>query len=87
MRIRKEGLGKSVDQEIPDGDLYVEVTILPHPRFTREGDDLVIPVTLSPARAALGWTTDVATIDGRAIKVEIPPGPSMTEQSGSGARG
>ena len=74
MRIRKEGLGESVDHEIPSGDLYVEVTILPHPRFTRQGDDLEIAIHISPARAALGSISEVETIDGRMIRVEIPPG-------------
>ncbi|MDD1664872.1 MAG: DnaJ domain-containing protein [Methanomicrobiales archaeon] len=74
MRIRKGGLGESMDQELPDGDLYVEVTILPHPRFTRQGDDLEITIHISPARAALGSVSDVETIDGRVIRVEIPPG-------------
>jgi molecular chaperone DnaJ len=74
MRIRKKGLGESRDQEIPDGDLYVEVTILPHPRFTRKGDDLEIGIHISPARATLGSISDVETIDGRVIRVEIPPG-------------
>ena len=74
MRIRKEGLGEAGDQEIPSGDLYVEVTILPHPRFARQGDDLEIAIHISPARAALGSKSDVETIDGRVIRVEIPPG-------------
>ena len=74
MRIRKEGLGESRDQEIPDGDLYVEVTILPHPRLTRQGDDLEASVHLSPARAALGSITEVETIEGKMVRVEIPAG-------------
>jgi molecular chaperone DnaJ len=74
MRIRKEGLGESRDQEIPSGDLYVEVTILPHPRFSRKGDDLEIALHISPARAALGSVSEAETIDGRVIRVEIPPG-------------
>jgi molecular chaperone DnaJ len=74
MRIRKEGLGKGRDPEIPEGDLYVEVMILPHGRFTRKGDDLEIPVHISPPRAALGTAVDVETLDGRLIRVEIPPG-------------
>jgi molecular chaperone DnaJ len=82
MRIRKEGLGESVDQEIPNGDLYVEVTLLPHPRFTRQGDDLEIAIHISPARAALGSISDMETIDGRVIRVEIPPG----IQHGAGVR-
>jgi molecular chaperone DnaJ len=74
MRIRKEGLGESRDQEIPNGDLYVEVLILPHPRFARHGDDLEIEIPISPARAALGSISEVETIDGRVIRVEIPHG-------------
>jgi molecular chaperone DnaJ len=74
MRIRREGLGESVDQEIPTGDLYVEVTILPHPRFTRVRDDLEVAIHLSPARAALGSTAEVDAIKGRSIRVDIPPG-------------
>jgi len=74
MRIRKEGLGESREKEIPSGDLYVEVTILPHPRFTRKGDDLEIAIHISPARAALGSVSEVETIDGRVIPVEIPHG-------------
>jgi molecular chaperone DnaJ len=74
MRIRKEGLGKEMDHEIPRGDLYIEVAILPHSRFTRKGDDLEIPLHVSPARAALGSVTEVETIGGKVLRVEIPPG-------------
>ena len=74
MRIRKEGRGNEGDHEIPNGDLYVEVMILPHSRFTRKGDDLEIPVHISPARAALGSIAEVETIDGKVLRVEMPPG-------------
>jgi molecular chaperone DnaJ len=74
MRIRKEGLGDERDPEIPGGDLYVEVAVLPHERFTRKGDDLETLIRISPARAVLGSEVEIATIDGRAIRVEIPPG-------------
>jgi len=74
MRIRREGLGEERDHEIPNGDLYVEVVILPHDRFTRRGDDLEIPVHISPARAALGTIVEVETVDGKVLRVEIPQG-------------
>jgi DnaJ-class molecular chaperone len=74
MRIRREGLGGEGDDGIPKGDLYVEVEVLPHSRFTRKGDDLEIPVHISPARAVLGSITEVGTIRGRLLRIEIPPG-------------
>lgn len=74
MRIRKEGLGDGRDPGIPGGDLYIEVAILPHDRFTRRGDDLEIPLHISPARAALGSTAGIEMIDGRVIQVAIPAG-------------
>jgi molecular chaperone DnaJ len=74
MRIRKEGLGEGGDTGIPKGDLYVEVQVLPHERLVRKGDDLEIPLPISPARAVLGTTADVEILDGKVLRVEIPPG-------------
>lgn len=74
MRIRKEGLGDRVEDGIPKGDLYIEVTVLPHERFTRMGDDLEMPLHISPARAALGCTAEVMTLHGHSVPVEVPPG-------------
>ncbi|HTY53016.1 MAG TPA: J domain-containing protein [Methanomicrobiales archaeon] len=74
MRIRKEGLGLAGDGEVPTGDLFIEVTVLPHDRLTRKGDDLEVVVPVSPARAALGSEVDVPTVGGKAIRVDIPPG-------------
>jgi molecular chaperone DnaJ len=74
MRIRKEGLGGEGDDGIPRGDLYIEVEVLPHDRFTRKGDDLEISVSISPARAVLGSLTEVETIGGRLLRIGIPPG-------------
>ena len=74
MRIRKEGLGDREDAGIPKGDLYIEVTVLPHERFTRRGDDLEVPLHVSPARAVLGSVTEIMTIRGSPVRVEVPPG-------------
>jgi molecular chaperone DnaJ len=74
MRIRKEGLGYRGDAGIPRGDLYIGVTVLPHDRFTRKGDDLEAPLPLSPARAALGTVAEVVTIHGNTVRVDVPAG-------------
>jgi molecular chaperone DnaJ len=74
MRIKKEGLGDRKEDGIPKGDLYIEVMVIPHDRFTRKGDDLETLFHLSPARAALGCTAGVMTIRGNTVAVDIPAG-------------
>jgi len=54
----------------PAGDLYVTVSVAPHPLFGRAGDDLTLTVPLGFAEAALGTTLRVPTMDGSvAVKV------------------
>jgi molecular chaperone DnaJ len=78
MRIRLTGHGEVGPGGGPAGDLYVEVHELPHPVFTREGEDLHCGVTLPMTTAALGTTLNLKTLDGEE-DLEIRPG----TQSGS----
>lgn len=57
------------------GDALIEVTVEPHPFFTRQGDDihLELPVTLD--EAVLGAKIAVPTIDGM-VAVAVPKGAS-----------
>jgi molecular chaperone DnaJ len=55
------------------GDVYVQVQVLPDPRFVREADDIFSTVDLTITEAALGTTTKVPTLDGEA-ELEFPPG-------------
>lgn len=48
--------------------------VLPHPRFTREGEDgadLVQAETVSLREALLGCTVEIVTLDDRLIRVAI----------------
>ena len=47
----------------PAGDLYVEVTVAPHPTFTRRGNDLHCTVTVPMTAAALGTTLTLPTLE------------------------
>lgn len=55
------------------GDLYVELRLLPHPRFTVDGLDIRSEVAVAPWEAVLGTSVSVATPTGR-VKLKIPPG-------------
>lgn len=55
------------------GDLFVQVTIEPHPLFERSGDDLFMDLKLDVYTAALGGEVRIQTLNGD-IKLRIPPG-------------
>jgi curved DNA-binding protein len=55
------------------GDLYLEVTFQPHPRFRVDGRDVYLDLPVSPWEAALGATLPLATPDGK-LELNIAPG-------------
>jgi molecular chaperone DnaJ len=57
----------------PKGDLYVNVRVKPHKRFTREGDLILSNEEVPMADAALGTTIEVDTVDGP-VKMKVPAG-------------
>lgn len=74
-RIRLAGQGgRGADGGRP-GDLYLIVSIRPHPRYRVEGRDIHVRLPLSAWEAALGTTVAVDTPGGEA-KVKVPPGTS-----------
>lgn len=54
------------------GDLYLEVNVLPHSIFEREGDDLHCEVPVSVYTAVLGGEIKVPTLSGD-VMLNIPP--------------
>ena len=55
------------------GDIYLEVSVRPHPIFGRDGDDLTAVLEVPVADAALGFDTEVETFDGPQ-QVSVKPG-------------
>ena len=70
-RIRLAGEGEAGENGGPNGDLYVQVQVKPHPIFTRDDNDLYCEMPISIATAALGGELEVPTLNGR-IKLKIP---------------
>jgi molecular chaperone DnaJ len=73
-RIRLAGEGEAGARGGPPGDLYIFLSIAPHPFFQRDGADLHFRGTISMVTAALGGSFDVPTIDGGKTTVKIPEG-------------
>lgn len=59
--------------DAPKGDLYVNIRVKPHKKFTREGDLILSTQHISMVEAALGSEIDVETVDGK-VKMKIPAG-------------
>lgn len=70
IRLREHGEALA---NAPKGDLYVNVRVKPHKKFTREGDLILSEEHVSMVDAALGTEIDVETVDGP-IRMKIPAG-------------
>ena len=73
-RLRLSGKGGASPDGGPPGDLYLKVRIAPHPRFTRQGDDLVLVEKIPFSQACLGTEIEVETLEGKRLKVKVPAG-------------
>jgi len=73
-KLRLSGKGNPGSDGGPPGDLYLNINVLPHPLFSREGNDIYIEKTISFSQAALGTTIEVATIDGSTKRIKVSPG-------------
>jgi DnaJ-class molecular chaperone len=71
VRVAGEGGGAAGGR----GDLYLVVTVAPHPLFERKGDDLELNLPITAPEAALGASVEVPTLRGR-VSMKIPPGTS-----------
>lgn len=70
-RVRVAGEGRPGSGRGAAGDLYLVVTVLPHARFERKGDDLHTEVEVPYLDAILGGEVTVTTVDGR-VALRIP---------------
>jgi molecular chaperone DnaJ len=70
-RIRLSGEGESGRNGGPPGDLYVEVHVREHEIFERDGEHLSCEVPVSFAKAVLGGSVEVPTLEG-AVSLKIP---------------
>jgi curved DNA-binding protein len=70
-RVRAAGEGESGSNGGAAGDLYLRVSIRPHPVFERKGNDLHTKVATPVTTAVLGGEAQVPTITG-SVRLKIP---------------
>jgi molecular chaperone DnaJ len=79
-RIRLSGEGEAGVRGGQRGDLFIVISVKPHPFFRRDGVHLYCRVPVPMTTAALGGSIDVPTIDGTKTKIKIPPGTQTGQQ-------
>ena len=79
-RIRLSGEGEAGMRGAPAGDLYIFLSIKPHPLFKRDGDMLYCQVPIPMATATLGGQIEVPTIGGGRARIKIPAGTQSGRQ-------
>ena len=79
-RIRLANEGEAGSRGGPSGDLYIFLSMKPHPIFQRDGADLFCRVPISMVQASLGGEVNVPTLDGGEAKVKIPEGTQSGKQ-------
>ncbi len=79
-RIRLSGEGEAGLRGGPAGDLYLFLSVKPHPLFQREGADIFCRVPISITTAALGGQFDVPTVEGGKTRVKVPEGTQTGKQ-------
>ena len=71
MRLRLSGEGEAGTRG--RGDLYVHLTVEPHPIFHREGPHLLVEYPIHIGQVALWTEVDVPTLNGR-VSMKVPAG-------------
>ncbi|MCE5263527.1 MAG: DnaJ domain-containing protein [Deltaproteobacteria bacterium] len=73
-KLRLAGKGYPGANGGPAGDLYLNINVLPHPIFARDGNDIYIDKSVSFTQAVLGTSIEVPTIDGTIKRIRVPAG-------------
>ena len=72
-RLRLAGKGGAGIGGGPNGDIYLDIVVRPDQKYSREGNDVIMPQQIPFSQACLGGSLDVATLDGTK-RIKTPAG-------------
>lgn len=72
--VKVKGYGNAGRGGASYGDLILEISVIPHPFFTRKGDDIYIDLPITFVESTLGAKVEVPTPNGSAVTMKIPEG-------------
>jgi DnaJ-class molecular chaperone len=73
-QIRYEGMGDDHIKDLRPGDLIVNINVMPHHKFRREHNNIIVEETIDVWSAMLGSQLEIKTLDGKSLTINIPPG-------------
>ena len=85
-RLRLPGKGGKGLNGGRDGDLYLNVSIAPHPLYRVSGRDIYLDVPLAPWEAVLGASVEIPTLGGP-VRIRVKPGTQAGQQLRLAKRG
>src|SRR6266516_323236 len=74
INVRVTGEGEVSSRGGTPGNLYVILTVKPHPFFKRSGNDILYEMPISFTQAALGDEVEVPTVNCKTTLLKIPAG-------------
>jgi len=72
--LRVSGKGSPSPMGGPPGDLYLLIKVEPHQTYAREGSHLTMNLQIPYSSAVFGGEVEVPTLEGKQLKVKVPPG-------------
>lgn len=72
-QLRLAGKGEAGSNGGPNGDLYIEIKVLPHEFYKRDGNDIYIDLPVTITDLCLGCKKSVKTLDGT-VEIKIKEG-------------
>jgi curved DNA-binding protein len=84
--LRVPGKGGKGQRGGPDGDLYLDIRVEPHPLYRADGLDLTMDLPLAPWEAVLGTSVEVPTPAGR-VTLKVRPGTTAGQKLRLSGRG
>lgn len=73
-KVKLRGKGQPSPNGGPAGDLIIEVSVKPHPVFSRDGNNIRVSVPVTFYEAVMGATIQVPTLGGEPVKLKVAPG-------------
>ena len=73
-QIRYESMGDDAIRDLRAGDLIVNINVLPHHKFRRDHNNIIVEETVDAWSAIIGSQLEIQTLDGKKLTINIPPG-------------